>query len=149
VWDRLIFFEVFPSGQAKRTRYTLPVFIQNKYSADGASTKLTLTTANAAAEHCGDFLKQHCRFTDCKLIPEKTKWFRFGSTEFQYVLIFIVKQAPHLNTSSLAPSNIIFCFEEDLKLLYGKTLSGFVKYLIPDSTIYATTPCTIQRECCT
>jgi len=137
-WDRLIFYEAFPSGQAKRNRFTLPVFIQNKYSSDGATTKLTIDQVNKATAHCQRFLEEKCKFKNCALIPKKTKWYRFGSSQKQFVLIFIVKQGTYQNTTTDAPSNVIFCFEEDLHILYGKTLAGFVKYLVPDSTIYAT-----------
>jgi hypothetical protein len=50
-----------------------------------------------------------------------------------------VKQHTHQNITSVAPSNVMFCFEDDLQMLYGNTLSGFVKYHVPDLTIYATT----------
>jgi hypothetical protein len=108
-WDRLIFYEAFPSGQVKRRRFVLPVFIQNKFSAEGASTKLTLETVNSAVKICEDFLVGKCIFTDCNLIPKQTRWFRFGSTKHHFVLIFIVKQKAHHNATSDAPSNVIFC----------------------------------------
>ena len=135
-WDRLIFYEAFPC-KAIRKKFTLPVFFQNKFSAAGASTRLTLATVNDSVVVCKKFLTSKCSFEKCTLIPEKTKWFSFGSASYQFVLVFIVKQEVN-ETKSEAPSNVIFCFEEDLKLLYGKTLSGFVKYLVPDLTVYAT-----------
>lgn len=138
-WDRLIFYEAFP-GKAIRKKFILPVFIQNKFSAAGASTRLTLATVNDSVDSCKKFLATKCSFEKCTLIPEKTKWFSLGSTSYQFVLVFIVKQEAHENTKSKAPSNVIFCFEEDLKILYGKSLSGFVKYLVPDLTVYATPP---------
>jgi hypothetical protein len=75
-WDRLIFYEAFPSNKRNnrgRKRFALPVFIQNKFSAEGATTKLTLNTMNASVNDCKTFLTQKCRFNDCVLIPEKNK----------------------------------------------------------------------------
>jgi hypothetical protein len=46
-WDRLIFYEAFPHGRPSRNKYTLPVFIQNKFSTDKASTKLSLAVVTA------------------------------------------------------------------------------------------------------
>jgi len=138
-WDQLIFYDAFPSGKPKRRKFILPVFIQNKFSAEGASTKLTLETVNTTVQRCKKFVQEQCIFTGCYPIPKKTAWYRFGKTGYEFVVIFVVKQRAHHNTTSEAPPNVIFCFEEDLKILYGKTLSGFVKYLVPDSTIYATT----------
>ena len=132
-WDRLIFYEAFPC-KAIAKKFALPVFIQNKFSAAGAST------VNDSVVACKKFLTTKCSFEKCILIPEKTKWFRLGSTSYQFVLVFIVKQEANENTKSEAPSNVIFCFEEDLKILYGKTQSGFVKYLVPDLTVHAAPP---------
>ena len=62
----------------------------------------------------------------------------FASEALNIILVFkfIVKQISHRNATSDAPSNVIFSFEEALKMLYGKTFSGFVNYLVPDSTFY-------------
>mmetsp|Transcript_19081 Transcript_19081/g.27479 ORF Transcript_19081/g.27479 Transcript_19081/m.27479 type:complete len:641 (+) Transcript_19081:87-2009(+) len=138
-WDQLIFYDAFPSGKPKRRKFILPVFIQNKFSAEGASAKLTIDTVNTSVQHCKNFVQHQCTFTGCNPVLKKTAWYRSGRTSYEFVLIFVVKQRAHQNTTSEAPPNVIFCFEEDLKILYGKTLSGFVKYLVPDSTIYATT----------
>lgn len=100
---RLDIYEAFPTGSMKRNRFALPVVTVQK-EAD------TWRSAYAAA-HCDFFLRRFCKFTDSKLFPMKTRW-------FQFVLIVVIKKGFNLNATSEAPPNVMFCFEEDLKMLH-------------------------------
>lgn len=138
-WDHLIFFEAFPRGIRSRKRFTLPVFIHNKFRKDGASAKLDIATVTNSVAHCKTFLDEKCTFShECNLIPKKTPWFRFGyGGSEHFIVVFVAPHDFNKNTVTDAPSNVIFCYKEELDRLYGPTLSGYVKYLVPDLTLYA------------
>lgn len=128
-WDRLIFYECFPNFSKKKTkkRYVLPVFIQNKFSKEDATTKLDIGTVNESFNHCNDFLSTFCDFG--YLTPISTE------VHNQFVLIMNVRQKTNNNTLTNAPSNVIIYTNEHMTLLYGPTIGGFVKDLMPDTNL--------------
>lgn len=131
-WDLLLFYDAFPSQSSKSKRYVLPVFIQHKFSEGESTTKLSKKVVEKARSHCKDFLKNNCRFP--KNLLQLTS--DFTDKDNKFILLFVAKQNWNLNTVSEAPSNVLFCFEEDIQRLYGPTLGVFFKYLIPDQTLY-------------
>jgi hypothetical protein len=130
-WDTLIVYEGFPAASsAVDRRYALPVFIQNKFSKEDATTMLNNKVVKKAHEHCQTFLGK-CRYRECELLPAKSAAFPFGFSHFPFVLIFVVRQDVRPSAIAGAPPNVMFCSEEELKRLYGPTLSGFVNHLVP------------------
>lgn len=130
-WNLLLFYEAFPQNSSTSKRYVLPVFIQHKFSMEEATTRLSKTVVEKARHHCKNFLTNNCRFP--KNLLQLTHCF---PEDGKFVLLFIAKQNWNLNTVAESPPNVLFCFEEDIQRLYGPTLGGFLKYLIPDQTLY-------------
>jgi hypothetical protein len=134
-WDTLIVYEGFPAASSPvDQRYALPVFIQNKFSKEDATTRLGNKVVNKAHKHCQKFLGE-CRYRECELFPAKSAAFPYGFSHFPFVLIFVMRQDVRPSAIAGAPPNVMFCSEEELKRLYGPTLSGFVSHLVPGLTI--------------
>jgi hypothetical protein len=138
-WDRLIFYEAFPTGghtteQQQQQRFVLPVFIQNKWSKNNSSTTLGLLAVQTVVGHCRAFLETNCQYQDCQLIPPQSQDFPFGYSQSPFVVLSIARQDSNQNTTEDVPTNVMFCFEEELGLLYGPTLASFVKYLLPNES---------------
>jgi len=138
-WDRLIFYECFPSDNIAQS-YILPVFIQNKFSKTDSTISLSIATVQAAVSHCNNFLSNYCKFNEkYPLIPRKKRHFN-GDSNYQFVLIFVARQNYNKNTIAQPPTNVLFCFEEDLKRLYGPTLYQFVNDLVPGESLVVNSP---------
>ena len=131
-WDRLIVLEAFPSGGNSSQRYLLPLFIQNKFNKDNSTTKLKLDDVKKAHNHCMKFVRNRIKLA--------SGFSLLSTTDDNSVLLFVAKTDKNNNAVTEAPSNILFCFEEDLKRLYGPTLKSFVNTLQPGHSIYVRTP---------
>ena len=66
--------------------------------------------------------------------------FSLLSTVDNFILLFVAKCNTHNNAVADAPSNVMFCFDQDLERLYGPTLKGFVSSLRPGSCISVREP---------
>lgn len=132
-FDRLIVLEAFPvssEGESSQ-RFLLPLFIENKFSKDDASTKLSIETVTSKYNNCKKFLSSHMNLgSGFSLIP----------TDDNFILLFVAKCNTHNNAVADAPSNVMFCFDQDLERLYGPTLKGFVSSLRPGSSISVREP---------
>lgn len=139
-WDRLIFYECFPNNpnnnnNNNNNKFILPVFIENRFLKEESEKKLTKGIVKKSVEKCKQFLEESCEFSsEFPLIPLKTDS-QYGDLEHQFVLIFIVQQKYDLNAIKTAPRNVIFCFKEDFKRLYGPTLGDFLDTLVVDDRI--------------
>jgi hypothetical protein len=133
-WDRLIVLEAFPvsSGDNGSKRFLLPLFIQNKFSKVNATTMLSVTDVNRARDHCKEFVSTH--------INLGSEFSLSSTTDNNFILLFVAKCDRYNNAVADAPSNVMFCFEEDLERLYGPTLKGFVSSLEPGHSTWVTAP---------
>jgi hypothetical protein len=132
-WDRLLILEAFPSHDDSKandsaSRYLLPLFIQNKFSKTDATTKLSAQTVAAANKHCELFLRDSVR------LGEGFKWLSDKVAD-NFVLLIVGKCDKNDNAVSGAASNVLFCFEEELRALYGPTLRGFIDSLVLDAAV--------------
>jgi hypothetical protein len=129
-WDRLLILEAFPShgdssGGDSGSRYLLPLFIQNKFSKMDATTQITAEEVAASREHCKLFLK------DSVQLGDGFKWLEHDDG---FVLLVVAKCDRNDNvTSGAAAGNVLFCFEDELRALYGPTLRGFIDRLVLDA----------------
>ena len=133
-WDRLIVLEAFRVSPGSNTseRYLLPLFIQNKFSKDSSTTMLDVGVVNTAYDHCKVFINSSVTL-DSEFSP-------FATTGDNFVLLFITKCNKNKNVFTDSPSNVMFCFGEDLEALYGPTLKGFVSTLQPGHSISVRAP---------
>ena len=123
-WDRLIMLEAFPVEGDSSRRYVLPLFIQNKYGKNNSTTKLNLKKVEKAHANCEKFVKNHIVLNgEYSLYPDKEK---------NFILLFVAKQKVYDNAVTNAPSNVMFCLNDDLDVLYGPALKGFVNTVHPD-----------------
>lgn len=85
------------------------------------STNLDRQTIQKTIKQCETFLKESCEF------PSNLQLTEF---EHQFVLILIARRE-HVdeNTRKIPPTNVIFCFEDELEKVYGPTLVQFGKSL--------------------
>ena len=117
-WDRLMMLEAYPLESDSSRRYVLPLFIQNKYSKNNSTTKLNLKKVKKAHANCKKFVEDHIVLNgEYSLYPDK---------ENNFILLFVSKQKVNGNAVRDAPSNVMFCLNDDLELLYGPALKGFV-----------------------
>ena len=130
-WDRLIVMEAFPFRKSSK-RFIIPVFIQNKFSSEDASSTLSVSDVNAAHRHCLDFIS--CRVNSARpyrFLSAKNNWLSTASrlSETDFILLFVAKRNSNQNTITNSPSNVMFCLYPELEKLYGPTLTGFVRNL--------------------
>ena len=108
-------------------RHLLPLFIQNRFSKDTAKSKLSINKVRNAYKHCKTFIESHTEFS--------SEYFPISKDGDNFVLLFVAEYDKNLNVRTLSPSNVMFCFEEDLETLYGPTLKGFVNTLQPGQKV--------------
>lgn len=132
-WDRLIVLEAFPvsSGSNSSERYLLPLFIENKFSSEDASTMLGFPEVISKNDLCKKFM-EFITF-DGEFSPIQTA----GD---KYVLLFVAKRNNNDNIYEGSPSNVMLCLEENLEKLYGPTLKGFVSSLQPGPSVSVKLP---------
>jgi hypothetical protein len=132
-WDRLIVLEAFPvlSGSNSRERYLLPLFIQNKFSSEDASTMLGTPEVNTTNDHCKKFMEFLTFDGEFSPIP---------TADDKYVLLFVAKRNSYTNIYEGSPSNVMLCLQGNLEKLYGPTLKGFVSSLQPGPSVSVKLP---------
>ena len=108
----------------KAVHYVLPLFIQNKYSKNNATTTLNLEEVEKAHGHCKKFVEDH--------IVSNGEYSLYPDEKNNFILLFVAKQKVNGNAVTNAPSNVMFCLNDDLELLYGPALKGFVNTVHPD-----------------
>jgi hypothetical protein len=133
-WDRLIVLEAFPvpPGSNSSQRYLLPLFIQNKFSEETSTFKLAVADVESSYNHSRTFMDS--------FIKLGSEFSLISTTDDNFVLLFVAKCNSYKNVVRKSPSNVMFCFEEDLERLYGPTLKGFVSSLQPDLSISLRAP---------
>jgi hypothetical protein len=151
-WDTLIIFETFPQFRRSKPNviYLLAVFEQNKYSKDNA-TNLSLKVIENAVDNCGKVFHKFLSLPpNCQWLPEK--WKRSRNFPFyknspldSFVVSFIAKTNPGAHAISHSPRNAITLFHNDLRSLYGPTISKFIDSLVPDQDIYVSSLRTIAK----
>lgn len=116
-WDRLIVLEIFLPVGNSYLKYLLPLFIRNKFNKDNSTTKLNLKEINDDHTHCTKFMRKNIKLASgFALLPV---------TGNNYIILYVAKSDGN-ESFTKSPSNILFCFEEDLKRLYGPTLMSFL-----------------------
>lgn len=108
------------------------MFIQNKLNKKDLSTNLDRQTIQQTIKQCETFLKESCEF------PSNLQLTEF---ENEFVLILIARRE-HVNenTRTIPPTNIIFCFEDEVEKVYDPSLVPFGKSLIlRESTVVNST----------
>ena len=140
-WDRMIVMEAFPLKSLDGFKYLLPLFIQNKFSADASTTKLTKKIVSKDMQSCLDFLNEYVEIDNAKYCFLSSE--RNESTskpkllENDLILLYVGEQKTNADTLVDAPPNVMFCLGQDLQTLYGPTLMNFVDSLVPDETLSA------------
>ena len=124
-WDRLIVLEAFEVSPGSNTgkRHPLPLFIQNKFNKEDASTVLSVTEVHSANNLCSGFMRKRVKFS--------RKFSPLPKVANDFVLMIVAKRNTCTNVFTDSPSNVIICVEEDLDRLHGPTLKGFVNSLQP------------------
>ena len=133
-WDRLIVLEAFEVSPGSNTgkRYLLPLFIQNKFNKEDATTVLSVEEVEAANDKCKEFMRDRVTF-DSRFSPLQT-------VADNFVLMIVAKRNSNTNVFTDSPSNVMVCVDEDLERLYGPTLKGFVNSLQPGVSLTVDTP---------
>lgn len=143
-WDRLIVLEAFPKSGASDKEYLLPVFIQNKFSDEGVTTKLSSDEVKAAHEKCKEFMLGKVDVKEgWSLVSEDSLHSRADYEEppinVNFALIFVAKRDIRPSAISEAPFNVLFCCESELKTMYGPVLFGFLSQMVIGQTVSVAT----------
>ena len=141
-FDYLIVREAYPQKKNswRNKKYLLPVFVQNKWSRDDSTKKLDLATVNTALENCRNFLKNQCTAsTGYRYLPKSPRWTSFWASDDEscdeFVLVFMARCDYNNNVVSDAPKNVLYCFDVQMKLMFGPTLAAYVDSLVPEEKI--------------
>ena len=131
-WDRLLIMEAFPPAEKSRSRrsFIIPVFIQNKFSGDGAKTSLSLSDVQESHRHCMTFLQERVSTADgFHFFSRKEQWFwkRSKPSESDFILLLVAE--PKINSDAIrnSPPIVLFCSTVELASLYGPALTGFLR----------------------
>jgi hypothetical protein len=119
----------FSAREQKQKKFIIPVFIQNKFSADVAKTTLSISDITKSHKHCMTFLEQHVSLADgFHFLSRKGKWFSKKSqpSESDFILLLVAKRNLNANTIKGSPSNVLFCSTVELGKMYGPALTGFL-----------------------
>ena len=73
---------------------------------------------------------------DCKKFMKNRITFDSGFSSLttiadDFILLIVAKGDSNTNVIEESPSNVMFCFGEDLEKLYGPSLKGFVNSFLP------------------
>lgn len=146
-WDSLIVYEVFPQENLRTTnkRYLLPVFVENEFSAEGATTSLSVADVQRAVNHCREFLRSYVTAASpYNFLPSKYRWkssfsWFLGEENFpleQFLVVFAARMHHSATMFEEAPENALFIGPENFQKVYGPVMTAFVNTLVPDRDVY-------------
>lgn len=124
--------EAFPLAEKTKSkkRFSIPVFIQNKFSGDDAKTTLSILDVKKSHTHCMKFIQERVSLADgFHFLSRKGKWFLNSSkpSENDFILLLVSKRKLNTNVIPNSPSNVLFCSNVELASMHGPALTGFLR----------------------